>query len=59
MKKKAGIENDMPDEMECPYIVQMLAFDVIYDIEEAKRELTYLFGVIDMFNMSDAEKRIS
>lgn len=43
--------------MERPYIAQTLAFDVIYDVEEAKRELTYLFGVIDMFNMSDAEKK--
>ncbi len=30
---------------------------LFYDVEEAKRELTYLFGVIDMFNMSDAEKK--
>ena len=57
LKKKAGVENDMPNEIERPYIAQTLAFDVIYDVEEAKRELTYLFGVIDMFNMSDAEKK--
>ena len=57
LKKKAGVENDMPNEIERPYIAQTLAFDVIYDVEEARRELTYLFGVIDMFNMSDAEKK--
>lgn len=57
LKKKAGVENDMPNEIERPYIAQTLAFDVIYDVEEARRELTYLFGVIDMFNMSDAKKK--
>lgn len=49
----------MPDKMERPFISQTLAFDVIYDVEEAKWELTYLFGIIDMFNMSNAKYHTS
>lgn len=35
---------------------QVMAYDVIYDKEEAKEELNYLFGVIELFNMNEDEK---
>ena len=35
-----------------------LTFDVLYDIEEAKTELQYLFSVIDMFDLSDNNKKM-
>ncbi len=57
LKKKEGIVNDMPDEMERPFISQTLSFDVIYDVDEAKSELVYLFSIIDLFDMSDDDKK--
>ena len=57
LKKEEDYKNNMLYRSERPFIAQTLAFDVIYDIEEAKRELIYLFSVIDMFNMSDADKK--
>lgn len=38
------------------FFSQVMAYDVIYDKMEAKEELNYLFGVIDLFDMNDAEK---
>lgn len=35
---------------------QVMAFDVLYDREEAKEELNYLFSIIDLFEMNDNEK---
>lgn len=44
--------------MKIPYIAQVITFDVLYDIEEAKKELQYLFSVIDMFDLSDNNKKM-
>ncbi len=57
LKKKDDTDDDLPDTIERPYISQVIAFDVLYDEIEAKKELEYLFDVIDMFDMSDAEKK--
>lgn len=38
------------------FFSQVMAYDVIYDREEAKEELNYLFSVIELFDMNDAEK---
>lgn len=35
---------------------QVMAYDVLYDREEAKEELNYLFKVIELFAMTDSEK---
>lgn len=35
---------------------QVIAYDVLYDTEEAKEELNYLFKVIDQFDMDTDEK---
>ncbi len=56
LKKKEDVINDMPNTMEHPFLAQSLIFDVIYDVEEAKKELEYLFGVVDLFDMSDKDK---
>ena len=58
LTKKADADADLPDTMKRPYIAQVITFDVLYDIEEAKAELQYLFSVIDMFDLSDDNKRL-
>lgn len=56
LHKRSGIVDDLPDEITIPAISQVIAFDVIYDRDEAKKELQYLFEVIDLFDMTDNEK---
>ena len=56
LTKNAGASADLPDSIERPYVSQVVAFDVLYDIQEAKRELKYLFKVIDMFDLSADDK---
>ena len=58
LTKKADADADLPDTMKRPYIAQVITFDVLYDIEEAKTELQYLFSVIDMFDLSDNNKKL-
>ena len=57
LTKKAGADIDLPDKIERPYISQVITFDVLYDAEEAKEELQYLFSIIDMFDLSDENKK--
>lgn len=57
LTKKDGADADLPDTMERPYISQVITFDVLYDVEEAKEELKYLFSVIDMFDLTGEEKK--
>jgi len=57
LKKRNNANDDLPDTIERPYISQVIAFDVLYDETEAKKELEYLFDVINMFAMSDSEKK--
>ena len=57
LKKKDGAESSLPDTIERPYISQVVTFDVLYDIEEAKEELAYLFEIVNMFEMDDLNKR--
>lgn len=58
MKKRIDADDKLPDTKEIPAISQVIAFDVIYDREEAKKELEYLFKVIDLFEMVDEEKHL-
>lgn len=39
-----------------PMFSQVLSFDVLYDKEEAKKELAELMDIIDLFDMSNDEK---
>lgn len=58
LTKRADADVDLPDTIKRPYISQVITFDVLYDIEEAKDELQYLFRVIDMFDLSDNDKKM-
>lgn len=40
-----------------PIFSQVVAFDVIYDREEAKKEIDFLCSIIDCFNISDVDKK--
>jgi len=40
-----------------PFFSQVIAFDVIYDREEAKKEINFLCSIIDCFEMSDFDKK--
>lgn len=54
LKKKDGV---YPEEtISIPFVSQVIAFDVIYDKEEAKSELKYLLSVVDLFDLSDEQK---
>ena len=54
LKKKDGV---YPEEtIRIPFVSQVIAFDVIYDKEEAKSELKYLLSVVDLFDLSDEQK---
>lgn len=55
-EKKPGADSALPDKKEIPAIAQVIAFDVLYDREEARKELDYLFEVINLFDMTAEEK---
>lgn len=40
-----------------PMFSQVIAFDVLYDKEEAKEELEFLFSIVDCFNMNNQNKK--
>lgn len=40
-----------------PVFSQVVAFDVIYDREEAKKEIEFLCSIIDCFDMKDIDKK--
>lgn len=40
-----------------PRLSQVLAFDILYDKEEAQEELLFLMQIIDLFQISDSDKR--
>lgn len=48
---------DLPERTVWPFISQVLAFDVIYDREEAKNELKFMMKIIDKFNIDDRSKK--
>lgn len=56
LHKKDDVISDSPMEKFVPAISQVITFDVIYDRDEAKNELTYLFNIINLFDMSDGDK---
>ena len=56
LRKRPGVATDLPDTKEVPIISQVITFDVLYNVDEAKDELRFLFTVIDMFDLSDTEK---
>lgn len=59
MVKRSDIAEDidLPEKTVWPFISQVLAFDVIYDREEAINELKFMMEIIDKFNIDDCSKR--
>jgi hypothetical protein len=45
------------DNKQIPIFSQVVAYDVIYDLQEAKQEINYLCTIIDKFDMKPEEKR--
>lgn len=58
LQKRSDTMGNLPNEIKIPAISQVIAFDVLYNRDEAKKELEYLFKVIDLFDMTDEEKHI-
>ena len=58
LTKNADADEELPDRIKRPYISQVITFDVLYDTEEAKEELQYLFDMIDKFDLSDDDKKL-
>lgn len=58
MKKREDADPELPDKTTSPFVSQVLAFDILYDKEQAIEELQYLISIIDMFDMSDENKKI-
>ena len=54
--KVAKENNGLPKEMVHTMLTQTVAFDVLYGEDELKEELKFLCSIIDLFDMSDAEK---
>lgn len=40
-----------------PFFSQVISFDVLYNKEQAKEELNFLFSIIDLFDLKDEEKK--
>jgi len=55
--KKESADKNLPNDKVFPFVSQVISFDVLYDTEEAKDELKYLFNVINMFDMTDDNKK--
>ncbi|MEG2013455.1 MAG: hypothetical protein RR063_09675 [Anaerovoracaceae bacterium] len=53
---KKKISKGQKDTLILPFASQVIAFDVLYDKEEAKDELKYLFSLIELFDSSNEKK---
>lgn len=49
-------DESLPLKIKRSVFSQVTAYDVLYDLDEAKEELNYLFKVIDLFSMDAKEK---
>lgn len=45
------------DGTKSPFFTQVIAFDIIYDREEAKEEINFLCSILDCFEMNDIDKK--
>lgn len=55
-KFEKKISENQKDILILPFVSQVLAFDVLYDEEEVKDELKYLFSLIELFDYSNEKK---
>lgn len=58
LKRKKDADPTLPLKKTSPFLAQVIAFDVLYDRDEAKKELNFLMDVIDNFKMSSQEKKM-
>ena len=58
LKRKKDADTNLPAEKTIPVISQVITFDVLYNRDEAKNELEYLFKVIDFFEMTEDKKHL-
>lgn len=58
LKRKPNADITLPVERTIPVVSQVITFDVLYNRDEAKKELEFLFNVIDFFDMTDDEKHL-
>ena len=57
LKKNDNADAGLPLKTTRPFMSQVIAFDVLYDRDEAKQELNFLMDVIDKFKISNQEKK--
>ncbi len=57
VKKKDVMDDDMPDRIRRPFLAQVLAFDILYDRNQAKEEIAFLIELIEQFDISDEHKK--
>ena len=57
VKRKDVMDNELPDKICRPFLTQVLAFDVLYDREQAKEEISFLIKLIDKFDISNKDKK--
>lgn len=56
--KKQNVQNDeLPDKITRPFLSQVIAFDILYDREQAKEEIAFLINIIDKFNILEKDKK--
>ena len=58
MYRTSKADNALPETRDHYSQTQVIAFDVLYDEEEAKKELRYLCSIIDLFQTTDENKRL-
>lgn len=57
VKKKEYQHNGAPDKITRPFLSQVVAFDILYDREQAKEEIAFLIRTIDKFDISQKDKK--
>lgn len=57
LKRKDNADTSLPQKIKRPFLSQVIAFDVLYDRDEAKRELSFLIDIIDKFKMPNRNKK--
>lgn len=57
VKKQNVQAEDMPDKITRPFLSQVIAFDILYDREQAKEEIAFLINIIDKFSICQKDKK--
>ena len=57
--RRVNDDEEFPEEITMHCFSMVTAYDVLYDKDELKKEMNYLFSIIDLFSMTNEEKKIS